>query len=194
MDADDYLRQMVSEADPRVVDLLNRYAAAHDSGDADGNADGNSDGDGGGHDWGDGLAAAGGLAAILSTGNNAVKFLRRKWQGRTTAPATAPTAAQATAPKELPERRSEPDADRPAGEGEPAQLSKDQLVDVAKRYLVRKEGISESNLTLRWVNEDVQDSWCLVSFDLAKGGVWHVLIKTVKGHAAVDKAKFLTEE
>ncbi|MFG3659352.1 hypothetical protein [Streptomyces sp. NPDC047706] len=178
MDADDYLRQMVSEADPHVVDLLNRYAAAQDSGEADGNADG----DGGGHDFSDGLAAAGGLAAILSTGNNAVKFLRRTWRGR------------ADTPKRLPERRSEPVADLPAGRGSSAQLSQDHLVNLAKRHLVGKEGISEGDLSLRWVNEDLQDSWCLVSFDLAKGGVWHVLIKMKDGYAAVGKAKFLKAE
>ncbi|MFF8192316.1 hypothetical protein ACF05L_15975 [Streptomyces bobili] len=182
MDPSELLRDMVSDADPDVLSILGDTTGGDHSSDATADTSANTDGHGHGNDWGGDLAASGAVLMLLTTGRSAQKFLSRAWRNRYGTPIAPPAL---------------PGPARPAGADgpEPAeQLSQDQLVAFAKRYVVREAHVDEELLSLSGFLREPELSGCLVSLRHAEGGVYHVAVLVKGGRAAIKTYKFLAED
>ncbi|MEU9668491.1 hypothetical protein AB0E25_23360 [Streptomyces bobili] len=182
MDPSELLRDMLSEADPDVLRILGDTTGGDHSTDATADASASTDGHGHGHDWGGDLAASGAIVTLLTTGRSAQKFLSRAWRNRYGTPVASPAPPG-------PARSTGADGPEPA-----EQLSQDQLVAFAKRYVVRQAHVDESLLTLSGFLREPELSGCLVSLRYAEGGVYHVAVLVKGGRAVIKKYNFLAED
>ncbi|MCX5524751.1 hypothetical protein OG342_18070 [Streptomyces bobili] len=185
MDPSELLRDMLSDADPDVLSILGDTTGGDHSSDATAETSANTDGHSHRHDWGGDLAASGAIVTLLTTGRSAQKFLSRAWRNRYGTPIAPPAPS---APPDLPVPAGA-DGPEPAG-----QLSQDQLVAFAKRYVVREANVDEGLLSLSGFLREPELSGCLVSLRHAEGGVYHVAVRVKGGRAVIHKYEFLAED